>query len=261
MQTNDPFRAIGPTPYLYPTPAVLVGCAGLHPDAEGSGRPNLTTVAWAGITCSHPPMLSIAVRPERHSRALLTETQEFTVNLVGEPLLRAMDFCGVKSGRDVDKFAVLGLHPLPAPELRYAPALAEAPAFLSCRVQQVIPLGSHDLFLAEILQVSVQDAYFRPDGSIDEAAMKLVGFVHGKYRALGPEIGFFGFAVAGDAALRRRLPAKLAHGEDPAGKKPARGENLAGKKPAHGENLAGKKTARGENPVGKKPARVNRKPR
>lgn len=221
MQANDAFRAIGPTPYLYPTPAVLIGCAGAHSAPEDAGRPNLITVAWAGICCSHPPMLSIAVRPERHSHALLTETREFTVNLVGEPLLCAMDYCGVKSGRDVDKFAVLGLHAIPTPELRYAPALAEAPAFLSCRVQQVIPLGSHDLFLAEILQVNVQDNYFRPDGSIDEAAMQLVGFVHGKYRALGPEIGFFGFAVAGDAALRRRMPAKPARKEAPTGKKPA----------------------------------------
>lgn len=225
MQTNDAFRAIGPTPYLYPTPAVLIGCAGAHQAPEDAGRPNLITVAWAGICCSHPPMLSIAVRPERHSHALLTETKEFTVNLVGEPLLRAMDYCGVKSGRDVDKFAVLGLHAIPAPMLRYAPALAEAPAFLSCRVQQVIPLGSHDLFLAEILQVHVQEAFFRPDGSIDEAAMQLVGFVHGKYRALGPEIGFFGFAVAGDAALRRRMPAKP--------DKPDRKNTPAGKKRAH----------------------------
>ena len=115
-----------------------------------------------------------------------------------------MDFCGVKSGRDVDKFAQLGLTAIPAPGLKAAPALAEAPAFLSCKVKQVIELGSHDLFLADIVQVSVADRYFRPDGSIDEEAMELVSYVHGKYRALSDVMGFFGYAVASPEAKKRR---------------------------------------------------------
>lgn len=198
------FTAIGPTPYLSPVPVVLVGCAD---PAQGQG-PNLITVAWAGICCSKPPMLSISLRKERHSHGLIRRTGEFTVNLVSEALLHATDFCGVKSGRDMDKFQTLGLTPVPAPPLAAAPALGESPAFLCCQVKEVRPLGSHDLFVAQILQVCVQETYFTASGAIDETAMKLVGYVHGKYRALGEELGFFGYSVAGEKALRRRMPKK-----------------------------------------------------
>jgi len=199
---NNPsaFREIGPTTYLCPIPSVLVGCA----DPENGLKPNLITIAWAGVVCSKPPMLSISVRKSRYSHELITRTGEFTVNLVGQPLCEAMDFCGVKSGRDVDKFAHLGLTAIPAPGLSAAPALAEAPAFLSCKVKQVIELGSHDLFLADIVQVSVADRFFRQDGSIDEEAMQLVSYVHGKYRALSDVMGFFGYAVASPEAKKRR---------------------------------------------------------
>lgn len=196
------FRAIGATPYLSPVPAVLVGCG----DPGRDIRPNLITVAWTGVCCSHPPMLSISLRKERYSHGLIERTREFTVNLVGEDLLHAMDYCGVKSGRDRDKFEILGLTAIPAPPLTLAPALGESPAFLCCRVKEILPLGSHDLFLAEIVQVCVQERYFTPSGSIDEGAMKLLGYVHGKYRALGGELGFFGFSVASREALLRRMP-------------------------------------------------------
>ena len=208
---NDPnaFRAIGPTTYLCPTPAVLLGCAdGAANAPDGEPRPNLVTVAWTGICCTKPPMLSVSLRPERYSHALISKSGEFTVNLIGEPLVKAMDFCGVKSGRDVDKFQALDLHAIPAPSLSVAPALEEAPAFLCCKVRQILPLGSHDLFLAEIVEVCVRDTFFRDDGSIDEAAMRLVAYVHGKYRALGAELGFFGYSVAGPDALKRRMPAE-----------------------------------------------------
>ena len=202
------FRAIGATTYLCPTPTVLVGCAA---DGDwqkaGDTAPNLITIAWAGVCSSKPPMVGIAIRPERHSHALVTRSGEFTVNLIGEPLLKAMDFCGVKSGRDVTKFQTLGLHPVLAKGLTIAPALAEAPAYLSCKVRQTVSLGSHDLFLGEIMEVCVRDEFFREDGSIDEQAMALVAYVHGKYRALGRELGFFGYSVASDEALKRRMPA------------------------------------------------------
>lgn len=196
------FRAIGATPYLSPVPAVLVGCG----DPQRGMRPNLITVAWTGICCSHPPMLSISLRKERHSHGLIERTREFTVNLANEDLLRPLDYCGVKSGRDHSKFEILGLTAIPAPPLTHAPALGESPAFLCCRVKDILPLGSHDLFLADILRVCVQERYFTPSGSIDEQAMKLVGYVHGKYRALGGELGFFGFSIAGREALLRRMP-------------------------------------------------------
>lgn len=206
MGTLD-FRAIGATTYLCPIPAVLVGCAA---DAGwkrgGNEKPNLVTVAWAGVCCTKPPMLSISLRPERFSHGLILRSGEFTVNLVGEALLYAMDFCGVKSGRELDKFQALGLTAIAAPKLETAPALAQAPAYLCCKVRQVVPLGSHDLFVAEILEVCVGERFFRADGSIDEAAMALVASVHGKYCALGGVKGFFGFSVASEAALRRRMP-------------------------------------------------------
>jgi flavin reductase (DIM6/NTAB) family NADH-FMN oxidoreductase RutF len=200
MKENDAFGAIGATPFLGPVPAVLLGCA----DKDG-GKRNLITVAWAGVCCTKPPMVSVAIRPERHSHGLITRTGEFTVNLVGMPLCRAMDYCGVKSGRDTDKFAALGLTPVAAPPLGVAPALLEAPAYLCCRVRQVIPLGSHDLFLAEIEEAYVRREYLRADGSIDEKAMDLVSFIHGKYFTTGEELGFFGYSVAGKAALERRM--------------------------------------------------------
>jgi len=195
------FRPIGATPYLSPVPVVMVGCA----DPEAGFRPNLITVAWAGTCCSRPPMLSISLRKERHSYALIKRTGEFTVNLVSEKLLNAMDFCGVKSGRDIDKFEALGLTAIPAPALDFAPALAESPAFLCCKVRQILPLGSHDLFLAEITQVCVGEEYFTETGAINEKRMALVCYVHGKYRSLADEIGFFGFSVAKEDVRRRRM--------------------------------------------------------
>ncbi len=198
------FRPIGATAYLCPVPAVLVGCA----DPERGAGPNLITVAWTGICCSHPPMLTISLRKERYSYALIARTGEFTVNLVGQPLVKAMDFCGVKSGREMDKFQALGLTALPAEKLTVAPALAQSPAYLSCRVKEILPLGSHDLFLAEILEVCVGESFFTETGAIDETAMALVGYVHGKYRALGAELGFFGYSVASPKALRRRMAGK-----------------------------------------------------
>ena len=199
MEQIPTFRTIGPTTYLCPIPAVMLGCA----DPEG-GAPNLITVAWTGVVCSRPPMLSVSIRKSRLSHDLISRSGEFTLNLTSRALCRAMDFCGVKSGREVDKFAHLGLTPIPAPGLAAAPAVAEAPAFLSCRVHSVQELGSHDLFLADIVEVSVQDRYFLPDGSIDEVAMEMVGYAHGRYYALGDALGFFGYSVASPDALRRR---------------------------------------------------------
>ena len=201
------FRTIGPTTYLCPIPAVMLGCA----DPEGGYPPNLITVAWAGVVCTRPPMISVSIRKSRLSHAIISRTGEFTLNLVSRALCETMDFCGVKSGRDVDKFAARNLTPIPAPEMEYAPAAAEAPAFLSCKVQQVIELGSHDLFLAEVRQVSIQDRYFRPDGSINEEAMDLVSYVHGKYRALGGVLGFFGYSLASPEVRRRRLKEDQKH--------------------------------------------------
>lgn len=197
---SEQFRAIGASTYLAPIPVVLLGCA----DPQNGARPNLITVAWAGVACSKPPIIAVGIRKERYSHALISGTREFTVNLVGESLCRAADYCGVKSGRDVDKFAAMGITAIPAAPLSSAPAIAEAPAYLCCRVQDIIELGSHDLFLGRVEEVCVRDEFFTDSGAIDEMAMKLVGYVHGKYRRLGGEIGFFGYSVASPEALKRR---------------------------------------------------------
>ena len=200
MEKNTNFRSIGATTYLSPVPVVMLGCA----DPAANIRPNLITVAWAGIVCSKPPMVSVSIRKERFSHGIIKNTGEFTINLTSQTLCRATDFCGVKSGRDVDKFAAMELTPIPAPGLSVAPAVAQAPAFLSCKVKDIIELGSHDLFLAEIVDVNIADKYFTESGSINEEAMELVGYVHGKYRAMSDVLGFFGYSIASDEALQRR---------------------------------------------------------
>lgn len=181
---------------LGPVPPVLVSCG------EGESA-NLITIAWAGTVCTQPPRVSISVRPTRHSYGLINESGEFVINLPTTTLAKAVDWCGVKSGKDVDKFAAMGLHTAPASKVG-CPLLAESPVNLECRVFQRIELGSHDLFLAEVVQVYVADEYFTESGSIREEDMELVAYVHGKYCAVGKPLGFFGYSVASPDALKRR---------------------------------------------------------
>lgn len=175
MENN--FRAIGATTFLAPIPAVMLSCRGAEP---GFDRDNLITVAWAGVINSDPPMVSVSIRPSRHSYAQILQSGAFCLNLIDQPLCRAADFCGVKSGRDIDKFAEMRLH---AREIEGfpAPALDEAPAFLCCRVKQRIPLGSHDLFLCAVEQVYVKDTLFDADGSLHMGRANLVSYAHGEY--------------------------------------------------------------------------------
>ncbi len=173
---------------LYPVPAVMVSVA--RPEE----RPNIITVAWAGTVCSDPVMLSISVRKERYSHAILCETKEFVVNLVNAPLVRACDFCGVRSGRDVDKFAQMKLTPIVVEGVS-VPAIAESPLSLACQVTQVIPLGSHDLFLAKVVSVTVDEQYLDEKGTLHLNDAGLVAYSHGAYMQLGKAIGTFGFSV------------------------------------------------------------------
>ena len=207
------FRAIGATTFLSPVPAVMLSCRGETPGLE---RPNLITVAWTGVVNSDPPMLSVSIRPQRHSYAQIRESGAFCLNLIDRRLCKAADLCGVRSGRDVDKFALCGLTPREV-EGFPAPALGEAPAFLCCRVDRVIPLGSHDLFLARIEQVYVRDDLFDADGSLHMARANLVAYAHGEYFPLSPAPeGFFGYSVAREDVLRRRLTEPYAKGKSPA---------------------------------------------
>ncbi len=193
------FITLDPCPLLSPVPVVMVSCAGQE------GNPNLITLAWAGMVCSDPPMLSISVRKSRYSYGLIESTGEFVVNLVDQNLAKATDYCGVKSGRDMDKFAACGLSAIPAPPLKLAPALQEAPAYLCCRVEKILPLGSHDLFLARIVSVSVRDSFQDEKGSLRLDTAGLVAYNHGVYQVLGDVLGFFGYSVAGEKVLKNRM--------------------------------------------------------
>ena len=193
---------------LYPLPAVMVSVR----DKEGND--NIITVAWTGTVCTNPPMLYISVRPERHSYKALHETGEFVVNLTTEKLAKATDFCGVRSGRDMDKFQELHLTPQQSQHVE-APGIAECPVNLECRVSQVIPLGTHDMFLAEVVGVSVDRQYMDEKGTFHLNDAGLVAYSHGTYFELGEKIGTFGYSV-------RKKPEKESKGspEKRAGKKP-----------------------------------------
>ncbi|MCH5274424.1 MAG: flavin reductase family protein [Lachnospiraceae bacterium] len=173
---------------LYPLPAVLVSVAGTD------GEKNILTVAWTGTVCSNPPMVSISVRPERYSYKMLKETGEFVINLTTEELVYAVDYCGVKSGRDVDKFDKMKLTSLPANEVR-APLIAESPVNIECRVTEVKPLGSHDMFLAEVVAVHVREDYMDENHKFHLEDAKPIVYSHGSYYSLGRGLGTFGYSV------------------------------------------------------------------
>ena len=172
---------------LAPTPPVMVTCG----DMENS---NIITVAWAGLICTHPPRVSISVRPTRHSYNLIKDSGEFVINLTPAKLIRECDYCGIYTGAKVNKFEKCGLTPLPAHAVS-CPILAESPLSLECRVTQIIPLGSHDMFLADILHVHVDDSLLDRDGKLHLERARLAAFAHGEYFELGRKIGKFGFSA------------------------------------------------------------------
>lgn len=172
---------------LNPEPPVLVSCG----PAE---KPNLITVGWCGTICTQPPMVSISVRPERYSHGLICDSGEFVINLPTESLTRAVDWCGVKSGRDVDKFEAMKLSALPAAKVGTV-LLEQSPVNLECKVTQRIPLGSHDLFLAEVVAVDVDESLLDKTGRLCLNRAKLIVYSHGDYLALGRRLGKFGYSV------------------------------------------------------------------
>lgn len=178
-----------PGTMVYPLPAVLVSC-GTTPDTR-----NLITVAWTGTLCTNPPMLYISVRPERHSYNIIKEQGEFTVCLTTAAMARATDWCGVKSGRDTDKWKATGLTPVPGDKVD-CPYIDESPLCIECRLKEVIPLGSHDMFMADVVNVIADDRFIDPlTGRFDLAASGLMAYSHGFYYRLGEELGKFGFSV------------------------------------------------------------------
>ena len=172
---------------LYPLPPVMVSCGTLE-------RSNIITAAWTGTVNSEPPMTYVSVRPERHSYAMIKESGEFVINLTTERLARAADLCGVKSGREVQKFRFCRLTPVPASAVS-APLIAEIPVNIECRGEQRLALGSHDMFLAKVVAVNVDEALRDAKGVLHLERAGLVAYVHGRYCALGRELGKFGFSV------------------------------------------------------------------
>lgn len=181
-------RQFKPGNLLYPVPAVLVSAA------DKDGNSNLITVAWAGTICSDPPMLSISVRPERYSYHMIRETGEFVVNLTTEELVRAVDFCGVKSGRDTDKWKETGLTPEKASVVN-VPLVRQSPVNLECRVLRVEELGSHHMFIAQVVAVDVDEKYMDEKDQFHLSAAKPLAYSHGRYYGLGECLGFFGYSV------------------------------------------------------------------
>ena len=173
---------------LYPIPAVMVSCG-----IPGE-KPNIITVAWTGTVCSDPAMVYISVRPERYSYDIIKKTGEFVINLTTERLAKITDLCGVKSGRDTDKFREYGLTAVKSKHVS-APSIGESPVNIECSVKQVIPLGSHDMFIAEVRGVTVDADYMDENGRFDLAKTRPLVYSHGEYFAQGHFIGKFGFSV------------------------------------------------------------------
>ena len=192
---------VGISTILNPVPVVMVSCAG----KETAAKPNIMTVAWAGTVNSEPPMVSVSIRKSRYSHKLISETGEFVINLVSKSLCKACDYCGVRSGADEDKFAKCGLTPVKADGLEYAYAIKEAPVSISCRVKSVTELGSHDMFIGEIVAVTA-DSYLMDDkGRLCLDNANLVAYNHGEYFLLGEKLGFFGYSVASEEVLKKRM--------------------------------------------------------
>lgn len=174
---------------LYPVPAVMVSC-----QREGE-KPNIITVAWAGTVCTAPAMVSISVRPERYSYDIIKETKEFVINLVTKDLVYATDYCGVRSGRDVDKFKEMNLT-LQESVMVNAPSIKESPVNIECRVVDILEYGSHHMFVAEVVSVTVEDSLMDEKGKFELGRAGLVAYSHGEYFKLGEKVGKFGFSVS-----------------------------------------------------------------
>ena len=229
-------RQFKPGNMLYPVPAVLVTAA----DREGNS--NIFTVAWAGTICTNPPMLSISVRPERHSYHMIRETGEFVVNLTTESMAWATDYCGVRSGRDTDKWKDTGLTPEKANVVN-VPVIKESPVNIECRVVKVEELGSHHMFIADVVAVDVDEAYMDEKDTFHLSMAKPLAYSHGRYYGMGEELGSFGYSV------RKAEKKKILIGKT-AGKQAGRKAPETGKKTAEKElqprrkagNKAGGKT-------------------
>jgi flavin reductase (DIM6/NTAB) family NADH-FMN oxidoreductase RutF len=187
-----------PGTLIYPLPAVMVSCGSSEEEF------NIITISWTGTVCTDPPMCYISVRPTRHSYSILKRTGEFVINLTSSELAFATDWCGVKSGKDFNKFKEMGLTPGRAQEVS-APLIAECPVNIECRVKEIIPLGTHDMFIANVVAVNVDEELLDPQtGGFKMQDANLVAYSHGHYYELGKHIGKFGFSVMKKKTQKRR---------------------------------------------------------
>ncbi|MDE6665495.1 MAG: flavin reductase family protein [Ruminococcus sp.] len=172
---------------LAPVPAALVTCGTME-------KPNVLTIGWTGICCTKPPMTYISVRPERFSHDIIMDSGEFVINLTTSAMVRQTDFCGVKSGRDINKLEKCGFHIVPSQKIS-VPVIEECPVSLECRVTETKLLGSHTMFLAEIVGVDVDEKYIDSKGKLNLQQCGLAAYAHGEYFALGRKLGDFGYSV------------------------------------------------------------------
>jgi flavin reductase (DIM6/NTAB) family NADH-FMN oxidoreductase RutF len=178
-----------PSNLLNPVPAVLITCQ------DENGKQNVMTAAWAGTVCSDPVMVSVSIRRNRYSHDIIERTKEFVMCLTNKDMVRAVDYCGIYSGAKIDKFNLPGRLRL-TPEKAHvvnAPCIAESPLCLECRVKQILPLGSHDMFLAEVVSSDVDESLLDENGRLDLQRADLIAYSHGEYRTLGQKLGKFGF--------------------------------------------------------------------
>ena len=178
-----------PGTMIYPLPALLVSCGSTEEEY------NIITVAWAGTICTNPAMCYISVRPERHSYPILKRNMEFVINLTTKSMAFATDWCGVRSGKDYNKFEEMKLTPGKA-KIVSAPIIEESPLCIECRVKEIISLGSHDMFIADVVNVKADDKYLNAEtGKFEFSEANPLVYVHGGYFELGPKIGKFGWSV------------------------------------------------------------------
>lgn len=182
---------------VYPLPAVMVTCRGLD------GEDNIITIAWTGTICTNPPMTYISVRPERHSYHMIKEKGEFVINLTTSDLVRATDYCGVRSGKDIDKFKEMHLTKEEA-KVVDVPLIAESPVNIECRVKEIQELGSHHMFVAEVVNVNVDDQYMDENGTFHLSKANPLVYSHGRYYDMGKQIGSFGYSVRKKKKKKKR---------------------------------------------------------
>lgn len=200
MSENTKLKWKGGT-LLAPLPAVMVSCGTMD-------KPNIITIGWTGIINSDPAKTYVSIRPSRYSYELIKQTGKFVINLTTENLVRATDYCGVRSGRDENKFEKCGLTAVPAHELEDAPVIAESPISLECRVTDIVPLGTHDMFVADVVAVDVAPALVDEKGALHLERARLIAYSHGDYFALGKKLGDFGYSVRKKSTAKRRAAQK-----------------------------------------------------